>query len=58
MKRTMTKKGDNNTKFFQRMETTHNIFNTIDRMIVNGEETREPTVIKEDIIDFYKKNCT
>ena len=40
MKRTMTKKGDNNTKFFQRMETTHNIFNTIDRMIVNGEETR------------------
>lgn len=52
------KKGDKNTKFFQRMATTHRRLNTIDRLVIGGEEIKEPEEIKEHITDFYKKLYT
>lgn len=39
------KQGDN-TKFFQRMATAHRRFNTIDRLVVRGEEIVKPDEIK------------
>jgi len=40
------KQGDNNTRFFQRMATAHKRYNNIDRLIISGEEVKEPEDIK------------
>ncbi|KAG5596519.1 hypothetical protein H5410_037751 [Solanum commersonii] len=47
--------GDNNTKFFQRVATTHRRCNTIDKPIINGEENKDPKEIKDHITKFYKR---
>ncbi|WMV38581.1 hypothetical protein MTR67_031966 [Solanum verrucosum] len=52
------KQGDNNTKFFQRVATTHRRYNTIDRLVISGEESKDPKEIKEHITEFYKKLYT
>ncbi|WMV59774.1 hypothetical protein MTR67_053159 [Solanum verrucosum] len=52
------KQGDNNTKFFQRVATTHRRCNTIDRLIINGEENKDPKEIKDHITEFYKQLYT
>lgn len=44
------KQGDNNTKFFQRMATAHRRFNTIDRLVVRGEEIVKPDEIKTAMV--------
>ncbi|KAG5585521.1 hypothetical protein H5410_045955 [Solanum commersonii] len=49
------KQGDNNTKFFQRIATAHRRCNTIDRLIFNGEENKDPKEIKDHITEFYKR---
>ncbi|KAF3652458.1 putative midasin-like isoform X7 [Capsicum annuum] len=49
------KQGDNNTKFFLRMTTAHRRFNTIDRLVVRGEEIVEPDEIKTTMVEFYKR---
>ncbi|WMV33281.1 hypothetical protein MTR67_026666, partial [Solanum verrucosum] len=52
------KQGDNNTKFFQRVATAHRRCNTIDRLIINGEENKDPKEIKDHITEFYKQLYT
>ncbi|WMV54824.1 hypothetical protein MTR67_048209 [Solanum verrucosum] len=52
------KQGDNNTKFFQRVATSHRRYNTIDRLIISGEESKDPKEIKEHLTDFYQKLYT
>ncbi|PHT82420.1 hypothetical protein T459_15435 [Capsicum annuum] len=49
------KQGDNNTKFFGRMATAHRRFNTIDRLVVRGEEIVETDEIKTTMAEFYKR---
>lgn len=48
------KQGDNNTKFFQRMATAHKRYNAIDKLLVRGEEIKDPEQIKISMIEFYK----
>lgn len=36
------KQGDNNTMFLQKVETTHRRYNNIDRLVISGEESRDP----------------
>lgn len=48
------KQGDNSTKFFQRIATAHRRHNTIDRLVVRGEEVQDLAKIKVTMIDFYK----
>lgn len=47
------KEGDRNTKFFHRTANCHRRYKNIDKLSVNGVCTGEPTVIKEEIINFY-----
>jgi len=49
------KQGDNNTRFFQRMATSHKRYNNIDRLIINGEEVKDREAIKVNMIEFYRK---
>ncbi|KAG5624658.1 hypothetical protein H5410_009876 [Solanum commersonii] len=37
------------------MATAHKKFNNIDRLIIRGDEVKEPEVIKVNMIEFYKK---
>ncbi|KAG5577642.1 hypothetical protein H5410_057776 [Solanum commersonii] len=48
------KQGDNNTNFFQRMATTHKRYNAIDKLVIRGEEIKDPDQIKVSMIEFYK----
>ncbi|KAM3251590.1 hypothetical protein P3L10_005660 [Capsicum annuum] len=48
------KEGDRNTKFFHRTSNCHRRYNNIDKLSVDGVCTGEPSVIKEEIIKFYK----
>lgn len=34
------KQGDNNTKLFQRVKIAHRRYNTLDRLIIHGQETK------------------
>uniref|UniRef100_M1D672 Uncharacterized protein n=1 Tax=Solanum tuberosum TaxID=4113 RepID=M1D672_SOLTU len=52
------KQRDNNTKFFQRIATARRRYNTIDKLLVKGEETQDPKEIKEAMIEFYSKLYT
>lgn len=49
------KQGDNNTKFFQRMASTHKRFNTIDRLVVQREEIHDPDSIKVAMVEFIQQ---
>lgn len=44
------KEGDNNTKFFNNSANAHKRSNHIDHLEIQGESTREPGRIKEEII--------
>lgn len=46
--------GDKNARFFHKMATTHKRYNTINRLVVRGEEIVEPEDIKMAMVDFYK----
>ncbi|KAG5585506.1 hypothetical protein H5410_045940 [Solanum commersonii] len=46
--------GDNNTNFFQRMATAHKRYNAIDKLVIRGEEIKDPDQIKVSMIEFYK----
>ncbi|WMV45909.1 hypothetical protein MTR67_039294, partial [Solanum verrucosum] len=46
--------GDNNTIFFQRMATAHKRYNAIDKLVIRGEEIKDPDQIKVSMIEFYK----
>ncbi|KAG5599978.1 hypothetical protein H5410_031348 [Solanum commersonii] len=52
----LLKQEDNNTRFFQRIAIAHKRYNNIDRLIIKGEEVKEPEGIKVNMIEFYKKN--
>jgi len=52
------KEGDKNTRFFQRLATAHRRYNTIDRLVVRGEEMQEPDEIKSAMIEFYSNLYT
>ena len=49
------KEGDKNTKFFHRIANSHRRVNSIDRLMVDGELTSDPTVIANCISQFYKQ---
>ena len=40
-------RGDKNTKFFHRIANFHRRFNSIDRLMVNGELSSDPEVIAD-----------
>ncbi|WMV48297.1 hypothetical protein MTR67_041682 [Solanum verrucosum] len=48
------KEGDKNTKFFHRTANCHKRCNNIDSLLINGANVSEPTMIREEIIDFYQ----
>lgn len=52
------KQWDNNTRFFQRMATSHRRTNTIDRLIDKGEIVEDPIEIRNTMIDYYRKLYT
>jgi len=52
------KQGDNNTRFFQRMATSHRRNNTIERQIDKGEIVEDPIEIINTMIEFYRKHYT
>ncbi|KAK6803376.1 hypothetical protein RDI58_001160 [Solanum bulbocastanum] len=52
------KQGDNNTRFFQRMATSHWRNNTIDRLIDKGEIVEDTIEIRNIMIEFYRKLYT
>ena len=47
------KQGDKNTKYFQKMATSHKRFNTIDKLEVEGVIISEPEEIKNEVVYFY-----
>ena len=48
------KEGDRNTKFFHRIANSHRRVNSIDRLMVNGVLSSDPTAIADCISQFYK----
>ena len=48
------KEGDRNTKFFHRIANSHRRVNSIDRIMVNGVLSSDPTAIADYISQFYK----
>lgn len=48
------KNGDKNTMFFHRMATAHKRNNTIESLMINGELSSDPVVIRTAIVDFYQ----
>ena len=49
------REGDRNTKFFYRIANSHRIFNSIDRLMVDGELSSDPKDIAEGISSFYRQ---
>lgn len=47
------KEGDRNTRFFQRLAIAHRRYNTIDRLIVKGEEVQETEESKTALLEYY-----
>lgn len=52
------KQGDKNTKFFDRVATSHKRYNSIESLLVDGCNTNDPSVIKETIKSFYQNLYT
>jgi hypothetical protein len=48
------KEGDWNTMFFHRLANSHRRNNTVAAMMVEGNKTKDPAVIQEHIVHFYK----
>lgn len=59
IKSVVAEQGDVNTNFFQGMADFHRRNNTIDRLLVNGETTEDPGIIKGELILLYAEtgNC-
>lgn len=49
------REGDRNTKFFHRIANSHRRFNSIDRLMVDGELSLDPEEIAECISRFYRQ---
>ena len=49
------REGDRNTKFFHRIANSHRRFNSIDRLMVDGELSSDPEAIAECISRFYRQ---
>ena len=49
------REGDRNTKFFHRVTNSHRRFNSIDRLMVDGELSSDPEAIAECISCFYRR---
>jgi hypothetical protein len=56
------KEGDKNTNFFHRMANSHRKFNKVDSLSINGIISRNPTEIKEHLVQYYNnlyfENCS
>ena len=49
------REGDKNTKFFHRIANSHRRFNSIDRLMVDGELSSDLKAIAKCISRFYKQ---
>lgn len=49
------KEGDKNTKYFQRIASSHRRNNCIDRLKVNYEIIENKELIRGEILDYYQK---
>jgi hypothetical protein len=47
------KKGDNNTKFFHRVDNSHRRYNLVESLRINGAMSNNSLEIKEHIVDCY-----
>ena len=48
------KEGDWNTSYFHRVANSHRRNNTVVAMMVDGNRTKDPAIIKDHIVQFYK----
>jgi hypothetical protein len=49
------KEGDNNTNFFHWLANSQRRNNLVESLVVDGSTTTESVVIKDHIVNFYKK---
>ncbi|WMV23105.1 hypothetical protein MTR67_016490 [Solanum verrucosum] len=49
------KEGDKNTKFFHKIANAHRRYNNIDQLMIHGELNQEPSRIKGEIVEYYKR---
>ena len=49
------REGDKNTKFFHRIANPHRRFNSIDRLMVDGDLSSDPEAIASAISHFYRQ---
>ena len=49
------REGDRNTKIFHGIANSHKSFNSIDRLMVDGEFSSDPTAIADCISQFYRQ---
>ena len=49
------REGDKNTKFLHRIATSHRRVNSINRLMMDGELTSDPTAIADCISQFYRQ---
>ncbi|WMV13963.1 hypothetical protein MTR67_007348 [Solanum verrucosum] len=47
--------GDKNTKFFHKIANAHRRYNNIDQLMIHGELNQEPSRIKGEIVEYYKR---
>jgi len=56
------KEGDKNTNIFHRVANSHRKFNQVNFLKINGEISKNPVEIQEDIVQFYNnlylENCS
>ncbi|XP_070054291.1 uncharacterized protein [Nicotiana tomentosiformis] len=45
--------GDRNTKFFHKQANTHKRYNSIDKIVIEGELSEDDELIKKHIVGFY-----
>ncbi len=48
------KEGDNNTKFFHKMESSHRHYNYMERVEVDGIVYEEVLEVREKVVQFYE----
>ncbi|WMV38388.1 hypothetical protein MTR67_031773 [Solanum verrucosum] len=49
------KEGDKNTKFFHKIAKAHRRYNNVDQLMIQGELNQEPSRIKGEIVEYYKR---